>query len=82
MVAFQLPSPDPASGGFLPPQLGDPSNVMTYTVNAAAVADLGLEYELNDQTPATFSFKVVPGSVDDYVRSAGGQQPVKQFETR
>ena len=82
MVAFQLPYPDPASGEPLPPQLGDASNVMTYTVSAAAVADIATEYPLEDQTPATFSFKVVPGSVDEYLRSAGGQQPVKQFETR
>ncbi|MCX5772668.1 MAG: hypothetical protein NTZ09_20680, partial [Candidatus Hydrogenedentes bacterium] len=82
MVAFQLPFPDPASGELLPAQLGDPSNVMTYTVNAAAVADIGTDYQLEDQTPATFSFKVVPGSVDEYLRSGGGQQPVKQFETR
>jgi len=82
MVGFQLPFPDSASGGYLPPRLGDPSNVMTYTASAAAVVDIQTDYQLEDQTPATFSFKVVPGSVDEYLRSAGGQQPVKQFETR
>jgi hypothetical protein len=76
MVRFDLPY----NGA--PPQLGNASNVMTYTVSAAAVADLWADYALEDQTPATFSFKVVPGSVDEYLRSSGGQQPVKQFETR
>lgn len=76
MVYFELPYEG------APPQLGDASNVMTYTISAAALADTGADPLPEDQTPATFSFKVVPGSVDDYLRSSGGQQPVKQFETR
>jgi len=80
IVSFRLPYDDLA--GSLPPRLGDPGNVMTYGVKATTVVNRITEDAITDQTPATFSFKVVPGSVDEYLRRAGGQQPVKQFEAR
>lgn len=82
IVSFILPYGDQYANP-VPPQLGDPGNVMTYAVSAVTtIGDPDSEYTTQDQTPATFSFQVVPGSVDEYLRRSGGQQPVKQFEAR
>lgn len=35
-----------------------------------------------DSTPATYYFKIIPGSVQQYLESSRGEQPVKTFETQ
>jgi hypothetical protein len=60
--------------------LGSPSAVVNYVFRAYTVVDYGNGYVLQDTSPANFSFKVVPKSVEQYLKSSGGEQPVKVFE--
>jgi hypothetical protein len=58
--------------------------VVNYVLRATTVAQCldasGFPAQLADTTPANFSFKVVPGTIEQYLKSSGGEQPVKVFE--
>jgi hypothetical protein len=60
--------------------LGSPTAVVNYVFRAATEIEYTTGYILKDTTPANFSFKVVPGTIEQYLKSSGGEQPVKVFE--
>ncbi len=59
--------------------LGAPGRVVNYVFRAATwLTDEGQR----DVTPANFYFTVVPGTVQEYLESIKGRQPVKVFEAQ
>jgi hypothetical protein len=60
--------------------LGSPTAVVNYAFRANTVVVYTNGYVLKDTSPANFSFKVVPKSIEQYLESSGGQQPIKVFE--
>jgi hypothetical protein len=60
--------------------LGSPSAVVNYVFRASTVVVYNNGYILTDTSPANFGFKVVPKSIEQYLKSSGGEQPVKVFE--
>ncbi|NIA16696.1 MAG: hypothetical protein GWP08_21810, partial [Nitrospiraceae bacterium] len=66
--------PDPT---YAPPGLGNPDAVVNYVFHAYTVLQGGTV----DATPAQYHFKVVPGTVQDYLESSMGGKPVIVFET-
>jgi len=62
--------------------LGRPDRVVEYVLRASTILydDVtGLKKD-EDTTPASFKFKVVPGTVEQYLEETGRDQPVKIFE--
>jgi hypothetical protein len=60
--------------------LGSPTAVVNYVFRASTVVVYNNGYILTDTSPANFGFKVVPKSIEQYLKSSGGEQPVKVFE--
>lgn len=65
----------PATPGVSPSD----ARTVTYMFRATTVYYNGAN-DIADASPATFTFKVVPRTVEDYLQSPAGQQPVKTFE--
>lgn len=78
-----LPDPDspfsPISGAVT--ELGAPNRNAVYRYVFRATFSAGINGEqIFDPTPATFAFQLVPGSVEQYLRSSRGEQPIKSTE--
>ena len=64
--------------------LGRPDRVVEYVLRASTVLYYGPAFQEKDRdaTPASFRFKVVPGTVEQYLEEIGRKQPVKVFEKK
>jgi hypothetical protein len=65
-------------------RFGNPAQNMlaNYVFRATHVATDQTGFEVRDSTPASFAFKVIPGTLQEYLKSTRGEQPVKSFENQ